>query len=151
VENGPNDFLPSLIAIYHISMRLCNVVNAHTLEELISILGSLNTLPDMSIQDVLQIHKSCVALVVYCVMRQTSSIIPPSTLSLVIRLGKPGLATALRLAQNSQPWWQVIHVPFQFVCAVLSIDTSERLAEIEGAMSTLRAIEQTFIGRTENM
>lgn len=151
VASGSNDHLPSLISIYHISLRLCNVVRPHTLEDLISILDSLNTLPDMSIHDVLQIHKFCVALLIYRFMRETSSVISQSTLSLVIRLGRPGLATAMRLAEDSQPWWQAIHMPFQVICALLSMDTSESLAEIEGAMNTLRAIERTFIGRTENM
>jgi hypothetical protein len=146
-----NDQLPSLITIFQFSPRLLDVPKRHTLPELTSLLESIDTIPSQSIHHVIQLVKSSYALCIYRFMRQTGSVIPQSTLPGLIRLGKPALAAALRLAQDSQPWWHVVHVPFQFLCVLLSIDKYESLVEVQGTMVTLRAIERCFVGMTDQM
>lgn len=149
--SGPNDYLPSLISIFQISLRICNVDRRHSFLELLSILDSVKALPSKSMHDVLQLHKSYHAFCLYRFMRLTSSVVPAATMSLMIRLGKPGLAAALRLAQDHQPWWHIVHIPFQFLCSLLAMDTRESFAEIEGVMATLRGIEHCYVGQTDLM
>jgi hypothetical protein len=97
------DFTSALVSLYIISLRFCNSPEHKSLAELTQILEDINAL-SMSGHDVLQLHKSNHALCVYRFMRLTSSVIPKSTLSLIIDIAKPGLAGVLRLAKDSQPW-----------------------------------------------
>jgi hypothetical protein len=147
---GSNDQLPMLLSIFQLSFPILNTSIDHTLINLISILDMVKKLPS-DLHDVLQLHKSSYAFCIYRFMRQTSSTIPPTTLSLIISLIKPAMTAALRLAQDSQPWWLIPHVPFQFLCVLLSMDTTESFSEVQGAMNTLRAIASCTIGKTEQM
>jgi hypothetical protein len=84
-------------------------------------------------------------------MRHTSSVIAPATLTLIIDLIQPALPAALRLAQDSQPWWHIPYVPFQCLCVLLAMDTNESLSHVQGAMETLRSIEKCTVGQTKQM
>jgi hypothetical protein len=97
------DFTSALISLYVISLRFTNSPEHKSLAELTQILDDIDALP-MSGHDALQLHKSNHALCIYRFMRLTSSVIPKRTLSRIISITKPGLAGALRLAKDSQPW-----------------------------------------------
>jgi hypothetical protein len=97
------DFTSTMISLFVISLRFCNSPEHKSLTELTQILDDIDALP-MSGHDALQLHKSYHALCIYRYMRCTSSVIPKSTLSRIIAIAKPGLAGALRLAKDSQPW-----------------------------------------------
>ena len=100
---GILDFTSTLISLYVISLRFTNSPEYKSLAELTQILDDIDALP-MSGHDALQLHKSNHALCIYRFMRCTSSVIPKRTLSRIIDIAKPGLAGALRLAKDSQPW-----------------------------------------------
>jgi hypothetical protein len=102
-STGTPDFTSAMISLYIISLRFCNSPEHKSLAELTQILHDINAL-SMAGHDVLQLHKSNHALCVYRFMRLTSSVIPKSTLSLIIDIAKPGVAGALRLAKDNQPW-----------------------------------------------
>ncbi|KAF2095327.1 hypothetical protein NA57DRAFT_10014, partial [Rhizodiscina lignyota] len=142
-SNDSNDYTPLLVSIYRIGLQMCNVAERKSMEELTALLGEISRLPT-DVHDVIQLHKSCHAFCVYRFMRLTTAVIPRPTLSLIIELGRPGLEAALRLAEDGQPWWHVVHVPFQFLCMLLSMDTHESLSHIEWIMGALRRIEQCF-------
>lgn len=150
-ESGSDEHLQLFISIFFVSLRISNVGHLSSLEELTETFESIGALFHPNVHDALQLHLSNHGLCIYRFMRHTNSVIPASTISSIISQGKPGLAAALRLAQDSQPWWHVIHLPFQFLCVLLAIDTRESLVEIEGVMTTLRAIGQCFVGQTKQM
>jgi hypothetical protein len=100
---GAFDFTPILISLYIISLRFSNSPELKSFAELTQILDGIDALP-MSGHDALQLHKSNHALCIYRLMRWTSSVIPQRTLSRILAIAKPGLAGAVRLAKDSQPW-----------------------------------------------
>lgn len=144
----PQDFTPLLITIFHLGLKMSITTKRMSLGELTDLLVDINNLP-LEVHDALQLHKSNHAFCIYRFMRLTTNVIPRSSLMMIIEMGKPGLSAALRLAEDHQPWWHVVHVPFQLLCVLLSMDTRESLEHVEEAMMTLRKIEECF--RTPKM
>ncbi|KAF2493038.1 hypothetical protein BU16DRAFT_529267 [Lophium mytilinum] len=100
---GILDHTSTLISLYVVSLRFTNSPEHKSLAELTKILDDIDALP-MSSHDALQLHKSNHALCIYRFMRLTSSVIPKRTLARILCTAKPGLAGAVRLAKDSQPW-----------------------------------------------
>jgi hypothetical protein len=101
--SGTPDLTSSLISLYVISLRFSNSSEQKSLAELTQILNDIGAL-SMSGHDVLQLHKSNHALCMYRFMRCTSSVISKYTLVHILSIAKPGLAAAIRLAKDNQPW-----------------------------------------------
>lgn len=59
-----------------------------------------------------------------------------------IRLGSP--QAARRLAQNQKPWWHLANAPFQFLCAMLVIDTPSSFAQIPTALRAFEDVARTM-------
>jgi len=62
----------------------------------------------------------------------------------VINVGKAALAASSQLLETRTPWWNVVHVPFQFLCVVLAMGTPKSLSHIQEAMTLLHRIAQTY-------
>ena len=143
VAEDSQDFTPTLISMFRVSSRSIYSDTPKNLTELTSVLHEMND-PDFETHPVLKLHKSNRVFCVYTIMRSLKQVIPGSTLTRVIEAARPGLEAALQLAQDEQPWWYVVHLPFRFLCVMLSMDTRDSLVEVEGAMIVLRQIEKCF-------
>lgn len=138
-----NDLTPALISLYVLSDEWCYRMPNKTLSGLTASLQKLNSL-ELADHPVMQLFKSNHAFCLYRFMRLTGEVIPPSTLTLIIELTKPGLSAASWLAGDGQPWWHVVHLPFQFLCVMLCMDTRDSLQEVENATTVLRRVERSF-------
>lgn len=64
--------------------------------------------------------------------------------TIVMSIATDGLEQAKALASQRCPMWNVISIPFQCVCVLLSIDTRESLAVVDKAMSLLDEIVEIY-------
>ena len=62
----------------------------------------------------------------------------------VINIGKLALTAAEKLLETRIPWWNVVSVPFQFLCVLLAVGTPKSLAHVSEVMALLHRIGQTY-------
>jgi hypothetical protein len=62
----------------------------------------------------------------------------------VLNIGRAALEASKTLLERRTPWWNVLHVPFQFVNVALAVSTPRSLAHIAEAMALLQQIADAY-------
>lgn len=66
------------------------------------------------------------------------------TFNSLVKIGLDGLKAATSLAHKQLPWWHLGNAPFQFLCAMLMIDTSDSFAHVPMALEALQSVAQAM-------
>lgn len=83
----------------------------------------------------------------FCIFRilQSKNVDLPTThLSSFLDIIRVALNAVKFLATLNHPWWNIVSMPFQSVCVLLSLGTLESLAMIPYALETLKNITTTY-------
>jgi Fungal Zn(2)-Cys(6) binuclear cluster domain len=64
--------------------------------------------------------------------------------TVIISIIKDALQEVQQFLPNRQPWWNVLFTPFQCLLVLLAMDTDDSLSVVPEAISTLRAVYDTF-------
>lgn len=127
-----------IIYLYHISEALCPENQSNPTELEVSIM-KLAALDAQQCHDGVLLSRTIMALCFHRFLRSSETAdLDGQTFARLVEIGLDGLQAAKRLAQRQKPWWHVANVPFQFLCAMLIIDTTSSFAQIPTA---LRAFE----------
>lgn len=81
----------------------------------------------------------------FCIYRRLCSFDPGASsehLKMITRMGEEALLPAQALVVTHQVWWDVLTVPFHYICVLLHINSIESLSQLAGGMSTLRKVTQ---------
>lgn len=62
----------------------------------------------------------------------------------VLSLGRTALKASSALLESKIPWWNVLHVPFQFICVSLAVSTPKSYAQVGEAMALLKRIADKY-------
>ncbi|CAI7653202.1 unnamed protein product [Penicillium manginii] len=127
-----------MIYLYHISEALCpeNQSNPEVFELSIRKLAALDA---QQCHDGVLLSRTIMALCFHRILRSCeATVLDKQTFARLVEIGLDGLQAAKRLARRQKPWWHLANVPFQFLCAMLAIDTTSSFAQIPTA---LRAFE----------
>lgn len=62
----------------------------------------------------------------------------------VLKVGRSALAASRKLLETRTPWWNVVHVPFQFLCVAVAVGTPRSLGDIGEAMRLLQQIADAY-------
>ena len=62
----------------------------------------------------------------------------------ILNIGKAALEASRALLETRTPWWNVLHVPFQFVNVALAVSTPKSLSHITNAMALLQQIADAY-------
>ncbi len=65
----------------------------------------------------------------------------------VLKMGMSAIPAARRLAALKHPWWNIINAMFQYLCVLLSINSTESLKNLAPTLETLEIIDQCFSSR----
>lgn len=79
----------------------------------------------------------------FCIYRRLCLYDPgPSSeyLTIIMKMGEDALLPAQTLVLSHQVWWDVLTVPFHYICVLLHINSIESLSLLSVAMSGLRRI-----------
>lgn len=82
---------------------------------------------------------------VFCFYRRlhvSRSRIAKEFIEKLIELGNNALDAAHTLAQDARPWWQVLGVPFHYICILIAIDKSYSLTHMTRAIGILEKISR---------
>ncbi|KAL2006530.1 hypothetical protein VTN00DRAFT_9198 [Thermoascus crustaceus] len=143
VEPRPGDF----------THQLCGLVRAVPLDDMNQdtvtrradlIQGLDNLIATPTDHDFLTLVRTELCFCIYRRLRLLDQCLRQEQLEKVISVGTSALPAARRLIAQNHPWWNVIGTVFQFVCVLLTIDTTESLANIPEAMETLEMITQNL-------
>ncbi|KAL5358825.1 hypothetical protein BJX96DRAFT_183355 [Aspergillus floccosus] len=109
------------------------------MEEELSNLGALGPVHPM-----LQLLQCNLALCFYRRSRSLGQPLTDSSLKLIMDLAKSSLRAIGGLMKTSSPWWHIINVPFQVVCALLAIDNDQALRLLPEALHVLRNLVSQY-------
>lgn len=126
-----------MIYLYHISEALCPEDQSN-LEEIEGSIMKLAAFDAQQCHDGVLLSRTIMALCFHRLLRSKTVDLDRQTFASLVEIGLDGLQAAKRLAQRQKPWWHLANVPFQFLCAMLVIDTPSSFAQIPPA---LRAFE----------
>ena len=76
-----------------------------------------------------------------CIYRRLCSFDPGASsehLKMITRMGEEALLPAQALVLTNRVWWDVLTVPFHYICVLLHINSIESLSQLAGGMSALR-------------
>lgn len=62
----------------------------------------------------------------------------------ILNIGRSALTASKALLDTRTPWWNVLHVPFQFVNVALAVSTPKSLSLISEAMTLLQQISEAY-------
>ncbi|OZJ04692.1 hypothetical protein BZG36_02556 [Bifiguratus adelaidae] len=65
-------------------------------------------------------------------------------ISTILTIAQEGLDQAIVLSKKKRPWWNLLSVPFQCICVLLSIDTRESLVMVNPALDVLVQLEEVY-------
>ena len=96
--------------------------------------------------DYIYIHlvRGDVACLLYRRLSLMNAHLPEHTTKEILALGQQALEAATVLAQERRPWWKVISSPFQFLCVLLSLDSTDSLKLVPQALQALLLINEVF-------
>lgn len=100
---------------------------------------------------ILQINHAGLALikadVILCLSRRlhlTDSKFCSSVLSTIMMVLRNAFAESRNLSEKRLPWWNVVSVPFNTICLLLSINTRQSISHLPGAMDTLETVSKLW-------
>ena len=62
----------------------------------------------------------------------------------VVLIGREAVQAANQLLEKGQPWWNMVSTLFQFCCVLISIDSTDSLADLKHAMKTIYLIRDHY-------
>ena len=62
----------------------------------------------------------------------------------VINIGRAALTAAGKLLETRTPWWNIVHMPFQFLCVLLAVGTPRSLSYLSEAINHLQRVARTY-------
>ncbi|PYI01664.1 putative C6 transcription factor [Aspergillus sclerotiicarbonarius CBS 121057] len=129
--------------------QLCQLVQAMPVSNMArdSLVGSqqlvlaLERVVDIHVDhDFLMLVRTDLAFCLYRRLRLVDFHFQQEQLDQVIGSGTAALEAARRLADQNQPWWNVLGTVFQFVCVLLAMDTPASLTKLPESTKTLDMI-----------
>lgn len=109
------------------------------------------SITELAVLDAQQCHDGVLlsrAVMAFCFHRLLRSSdtkdLKRQTFEQLVQIGLDGLHAARRLAQNQKPWWHLANAPFQFLCAMLVVDTSRSFAQIPTALQAFQDVAQAM-------
>ncbi|KAK1146290.1 hypothetical protein N8T08_003077 [Aspergillus melleus] len=137
-----------MIYLYHISEEL-SPDNQPTYEEIELGIIKLAALNSQQCHDGVLLSRTIMALSFHRVLRSSGNAdMDRQTFARLVEIGLDGLQAAKRLAQRQKPWWHLANVPFQFLCAMLVIDTSSSFAQIPTALQVFEDVARAIPSST---
>lgn len=133
-----------IVYLYHISDSLCpeNEGNMEVFEDSIA---------KLAIIDARHCHGGVLlsrAVLAFCCHRLSrckgNASLNKQTFNSLVKIGLDGLKAATSLAHKQLPWWHLGNAPFQFLCAMLMIDTSDSFAHVPMALEALQSVAQAM-------
>ncbi|KAI6914895.1 hypothetical protein KC318_g326 [Hortaea werneckii] len=133
-----------IVYLYHISDSLCpeNEGNMEVFEDSIA---------KLAIIDARHCHGGVLlsrAVLAFCCHRLSrykgNAPLNKQTFNSLVKIGLDGLQAAKSLARKHLPWWHLGNAPFQFLCAMLMIDTSNSFAHVPTALEALQSVAQAM-------
>lgn len=133
--------------------QLCSLVaaiptnqNTDNLEVLIQeLLSALEKLADTTVDhDFLILLRADLALGIYRRLRVMDPSLRQGQNDRVVATGAAAISAARRLANQNQPWWNVVGTVFQFACSLLVMDTVSSCERLSETMDTLELIVDRF-------
>ncbi|SCV04277.1 LAME_0H17172g1_1 [Lachancea meyersii CBS 8951] len=125
--------------------------DADTSVQVSHLLETINALQELpEVHSFLSLTKADIALSCYRRLRLLNHVIDKKVVQQIIDVGETALSAALTLVQQNQFWWNALSAPFQYVCALMAMDTRESLACVAKAKNRLHKITSalgTHIGR----
>ncbi|KAJ8059058.1 hypothetical protein OCU04_012035 [Sclerotinia nivalis] len=85
--------------------------------------------------------------IVLCLSRRlhlTYSKFCPDVLSTIMMILRAAFTESQKLSERRIPWWNVISVPFNTVCLLLSINTRQSISHLPQAMDTLETVSKLW-------
>ncbi|KAI9743214.1 MAG: hypothetical protein M1818_003060 [Claussenomyces sp. TS43310] len=111
-------------------------------EELAKLLFKVARKPAISLP--FSLFKADIAFCIYRKLKFLELTISPSGSNLILSIIRPALAASRSLSTNHQPWWNVIGIPFQSICTLVSMGTSESLDLLPDAMEILQCVASVY-------
>ncbi|TAQ86583.1 hypothetical protein B7494_g5089 [Chlorociboria aeruginascens] len=85
-----------------------------------------------------------ICLCVYRKVRFVGITLAPAYFDMLVSIIRVALEAAKTLGEKREPWWALVGVPFQALCVLLSINTSQSLSLIPETLETLHTITCIF-------
>lgn len=100
-------------------------------------IAKLATLDARQCHDGVLLSRTIMALCFHRLLNSNGIVeLEKKTFSQLVQICLDGAQAAKRLAQQQKPWWHLANVPFQFICAMLIIDTASSVAQVPAALQT---------------
>lgn len=114
-------------------------------EELEASITELAVLDAQQCHDGVLLSRAVMAFCFHRLLRSSDTTdLKRQTFERLVQIGLDGLHAARRLAQKQKPWWHLANAPFQFLCAMLVIDTSRSFAQIPAALQAFQDVAQAM-------
>ncbi|KAJ9133679.1 Fungal transcriptional regulatory protein, N-terminal [Pleurostoma richardsiae] len=65
----------------------------------------------------------------------------------ILDVGASAVPAARRLAAQKHPWWNIVNAMFQYVCVLLSVNSTKSLANLALTIETLEIVNRQFDSR----
>ncbi len=64
----------------------------------------------------------------------------------VVAVGREAVHAARQLVQERKPWWNILSTLFQFCCTLISMDSTDSLADLNSVISTINLVRGYYPG-----
>lgn len=95
-------------------------------------------------QPMLQLLQCNIGLCFFRRARALGRTLPDDNLGLILKLAKSSLQVVRHLTEAMCPWWHILNIPFQIVCALLVIGSDHALGLLGEALDTLNQVACTY-------
>ena len=135
------DFTSDLIAAAEL-LPPCTSPGVNSANMLESGLVQLSNLPD--IQAPFMLLKADVCLILCRRLWAKSIKLSSDQIDSILSILRKALVQARALSELHRPWWNVLSVPFQTVCLLLSINSDSSIGMLSEAIDTLKAVSLLY-------
>ncbi|SCV00971.1 LANO_0F09472g1_1 [Lachancea nothofagi CBS 11611] len=131
-----NNYTFQLAELAHlIPQEKVNSSNDVQVAQLLSALERIHEMPE--IHPFISLTKADLALSFYRRLRLLNHLLDSSVVRQIVDIGDVALTASVDLVQRNHVWWNVLSASFQYVCALMAIDTRESLARVVDAKKIL--------------
>lgn len=133
-----------MVYLYRVSISLCPE-NEGLMEVFKDSITKLAVIDPRHCHDVVLLSRAVLAFCCHRLARSNgSTALSPQIFDSLVSIGFDGVHAAKRLAQQQKPWWHLANAPFQFVCAMLTIDSSSSFAQVPAALEAFEVVARAM-------
>lgn len=134
-----------MIYLYHISEALSPENHQSYPDGPEASIAKLAALEAQQCHDGVLLSRTIMAFCFYRLLRASETAdLKKHTFTHLVEIGLDGLQAARRLAQDQKPWWHIANLPFQFLSAMLVMDTASSYAQIPAALQVFEDVAQAM-------